>query len=140
MTRRGALSVLAGALAVVLQQPALAQTAKNVQQKAAEAWEAIKVYAYEKKDDAVTYGKQLMRKIDARITHLEGKASKASGDAKMAYKQEIKTLKAKRAEVGKQLDVMGEASAASWDAAKQGFADAYQDLYHSYEKTAAKFK
>ena len=31
-------------------------------------------------------------------------------------------------------------SASSWDAVKQGFADAYKNLYHSYEKAVAKLK
>jgi len=137
MTRRVALSILAGALAVVRHQPAPAQTAKNVQKKTTDAWEAVKAYTHEKKDAAVTHGKQLMRETDAKITQLEGKAS---GDAQVAYEQEIKTLKAQRAEAGKKLDEMGKASASSWDAVKQGFADAYKNLYHSYEKAVAKLK
>src|SRR6266568_89145 len=131
MTRRVALSILAGALAVVLHQPAPAQTAKDVQKKTAAAWEAFKDYTHEKKDAAVTHGKQLMRETDAKIKQLEGKAQ-------VAYEKEIKTLKAQRAEAGKKLDEMGKASASSWDAVKQGFADAYKDLYHSYEKAVAK--
>ncbi len=140
MTRRVALSILTGALAVVLHQPAPAQTAKDVQKKTADAWEAFKDYTHEKKDAAVTHGKQLMRETDAKIKQLEGKASKASGDAQVTYEKEIKTLKAQRAEAGKKLDEMGKASASSWDAVKQGFADAYKDLYHSYEKAVAKLK
>ena len=101
MTRRVALSILAGALAVVLQQPALAQTGKDVEKKTADAWEAFKDYTHEKKDDAVTYGKKLMRETDVKIKQFAGKASKASGDAKVAYEKEIKALKVKRAEAGK---------------------------------------
>jgi len=140
MTRRVALSILAGALAVVLPQPVLAQTAKDVQQKAADTWEAFKDYTHAKKDDAVTHGKQLMRETDAKITQLEGKAAQASGDARVAYEQEIKALKVKRDAMGKKLEAMGEASVSSWDAIKQGFADAYQDLHQSYEKAVVQFK
>jgi hypothetical protein len=140
MTRRVALSILAGALAVVLSQPALAQTATDAQQKAADTWQAFKAYTHAKKDDAVTHGKQLMRETAAKITQLEGKAAQASGDAKVAYEQEIKALKVKRDAVGKKLEAMGEASASSWDAMKQGFADAYQDLHRSYGKAVVQFK
>ena len=69
-----------------------------------------------------------------------GRLEPASGDAQVTYEKEIKTLKAQRAEAGKKLDEMGKASASSWDAVKQGFADAYKDLYHSYEKAVAKLK
>lgn len=108
--------------------------------KTADAWEAFKDYTHEKKDAAVTHGKQLMRETDAKIKQFAGKASKASGDAQVAYEKEIKTLKAQRAEAGKKLNEMGKASASSWDAVTQGFAAAYRDLYHSYEKAVAKLK
>src|SRR5262245_49584738 len=140
MTRRVALSMLAGILAVVLQQPVLAQTAADVQQKAADTWQAFQAYTNAKKDDVVAHGKPLMRETDAKITQLEGKAAQASGDAKVGYEQEIKALKVKRDAVGKKLEAMGEASASSWDAIKQGFADAYQDLHQSYEKAVVQFK
>jgi uncharacterized protein YjbJ (UPF0337 family) len=100
----------------------------------------FKDYTHAKKDDAVTHGKQLMRETDAKITQPEGKAAQASGDARVAYEQEIKALKVKRDAVGKKLEAMGEASASSWDAMKQGFADAYQDLHRSYGKAVVQFK
>ena len=52
----------------------------------------------------------------------------------------MKALKAKRAEASKQLGAMGKATAASWDSAKQGFADAYRDLQRAYERAAAQWK
>jgi hypothetical protein len=140
MTRRIAIGILAGALAVVLHEPTSAQTAKDVQKKTTDAWEAFKEYSHAKKNEAVAYGKKLMREADAKIRQLEGKASKASGDAKVTYEKAIKDLKAKRAEAGKKLDEMGKASASSWEAVKQGFADAYKDLHQSYEKAIAQFK
>src|SRR6266436_5182645 len=35
---------------------------------------------------------------------------------------------------------LGKATKASWDRAKEGFADAYRDLATAYEKAAAEFK
>ena len=49
-------------------------------------------------------------------------------------------LKAKRAVASKKASDLGKATKASWDRAKEGFADAYRDLATAYEKAAAEFK
>ena len=130
------------ALAVALpQSPGLAQTtAKDVEKKTGEAWDTVKSYSVEKKNDAVAYGKKLVRESDDQIKGLEKKAAQASGDAKARYKREITDLKAKSKNASKKLDEMGKASGAAWDNARNGFADAYRDLSQSFEKAAAQFK
>jgi hypothetical protein len=42
--------------------------------------------------------------------------------------------------VAAKLDEMGKATAASWDAVKNGFADAAKDLHGAYDKAVAQFK
>ena len=108
--------------------------------KTAEAWDAVKSYTVEKKSEAVTFGKKLMRETDAKIKGLEAKALRAKGDTKAAYDREIKDLKVKRGQVGKKLDAMGKASGKAWDATRDGFADAYRDLHESFDKVAAQFR
>lgn len=141
--RRLGLVIVAAVLAVVLQQPAPAagQTAaKAASNKAVDAWDTVKAYTVEKKSDAVTFGKKLVRETDAKIKGLEAKASMASGDTKAQYNREIKDLKVKRSRASKKLDAMGKASGKAWDSAKDGFADAYKDLHESFDKVAAQFK
>jgi hypothetical protein len=141
--RRMVLGLLATAvLALTVPSPsAVAQTtAQDVQKKTGEAWDTVKSYSVEKKNDAVAYGKKLVRESDGQIKGLENKAAQASGDAKARYKREITDLKTKRKNASKKLDEMGKASSAAWDNAKNGFADAYRDLHESYEKAAAQFK
>jgi hypothetical protein len=142
MMRRVALGILTATLAVVLHQPAPseAQTATDVSKKTAEAWQAFADYTHAKKNDAVTYGKKLIQDSDKKMKQLEGQAAKASGDVKAEYNKAIKDLKAKHAEASKKLDEMSKASASSWDATKQGFADAYKDLHQSFDKVAAQFQ
>lgn len=145
MTRRMILStfgsvLVAGGLALFLHHGALAQTAKDVEKKAGEAWESFRDYTYARKNDAVAYGKKLIRQSDDQIRQLQAKASRASGDARVEYKKQVTALKAMQAEAAKNLSAMGKATEASWDAAKQGFADAYRDLYNAYEKAAAQLK
>ena len=117
-------------LVIVLGQPA----------QAADDWDKIKSYTVEKKNEAVAYGRKLVRQTDREIKELDRKASKASGEAKEQFQSDAKELKAKRKEASKKLDEMGKATSAAWDEAKNGFADAYRDLHDSYEKAVKKLR
>jgi len=117
-------------LAFIVPQPALA----------ADTWDNVKSYTVEKKDEAVAYGKKLVRETDREIASLERKAAKASGEAKAQFQSDVKELKVKRTEAAKKLDEMGKASGAAWEEAKNGFADAYKDLQDSYHKAVKKLK
>ena len=140
--RRLGMAVIAAVLAVLFLQPAASAqtTAADVSKKTGEAWDTLKSYSVEKKNDAVAYGRKLVRATDAKIKDLQAKAANASGDTKSTYEREVKDLKVKRAQAGKKLDEMGKASGAAWDGAKNAFADAYKDLHDAYEKAAAQFK
>ena len=139
MARPMTLGLLAGALALLFHQPALAQTSTDVMAKASETWESIKDYSHAKKD-AVADGKELMKESDAKIKELEGKASKATGESKVTYQKQINDVKAKQAVAAKKLDEMGKSSSSGWDHAKEGFSNAYKDLAQSTERAAAEFK
>ena len=140
MTRRIGVRILGGALVLVLCGVALAQTAQDVEKKTADAWEALKSYTHAKKNEAMAYGNKLMKETDGQIKYLQAKASTASGEAKAEYNRHIATLKKQQAAASKKLTAMGKATSASWDAAKHGFADAYRDLQHAYQKAAAQFR
>jgi hypothetical protein len=107
---------------------------------AADTWDNVKSYTIEKKDEAVAYGRKLVRDADREIGSLEKKAAKTSGEAKAQFQSDIHELKAKRAAASKKLDEMGRASSGAWDDAKNGFADAYKDLHDSYNKAVKKLK
>jgi hypothetical protein len=115
-------------------------TGKDVGQKAAETGEAIRDYSVEKKDEAVAHAKRLAADLDARIKELEARAAKESGEAKAKAQGQLKELRAKRAEASRKLGELGRAGRASWDRAKEGFANAYRDLATAYERAAAELK
>jgi uncharacterized protein YukE len=117
-----------------------AQTGKDIKEKASDTVDAIKDYAVEKKQEAVGYARKLSRKADAELKDLEAKASKTTGEAKTKSQQQIAELKKKRAAASKKLGELRKATASSWDAAKQGFVDAYKDLRNSLDKAADEFK
>src|SRR6185312_16041292 len=122
-----AVTVLALGLALGLPGtgPAAAQTsAKDVGQKAGETGEAIRDYTIEKKDEAVAEARKITADREAKIRALA----------------QIKDLEAKRATASKKASDLGRATKASWERAKDGFADAYRDLATAYDKAAAEFK
>ena len=113
--------------------PAVAQTSGSTADKSSG-------YTYEKKNEAMAHGKKLMSDFDVKMKELEAQISRDASATKADAQRQMKELKAKRAETGKQLDELGHASAQSWDSMKTGFANAYKDLQHSYDKAAASFK
>jgi hypothetical protein len=115
-------------------------TSKDVGQKASETGEAIRDYTVEKKNEAVAQAKKLTADLDAKIKELEAEASKLTGEAKAKAEAQLRDLKAKRAKASQKANDLGRATKASWERAKEGFADAYRDLATAYDKAAAEFK
>ena len=116
-----------------------ASSSEDFQKKMHEAWEAFKSYMADQKHNAVAHGKDLLKKADAEIEELEGNAAKTSDETKSQYHAEIKKLKQKRANAAVKLDELENATAESWDATKEGFVNAYKDLYDAYREAVEKF-
>jgi len=146
MNRRTSQRILAIALSTILTQgaPALGQTSTTTgTQKPAEATDTIKGSSVKKKNEAVAYGKKLVSDLDVKIKDLEIQLSRdvsaAGADAKRQV-NELRQLKAIRAETAKKLDEMGHASSESWNSAKQAFADSYKNLQKAYDDAIAKVR
>lgn len=138
MNRRTWIKMLGVALCVMAAAgPAAAQTST---QTSGDATDKMKSYSVEKKNEAVAYGKKMMSELDAQIKQLEAQMSRDASATKADAQRQMKELKGKQAETSKKLDELGKSSAQSWDATKQGFADAYKDLQKSYDKAVASFK
>ena len=130
------ISVLATSAVLVPAQT----TSKDVSQKASETGQAIKDYTVEKKDEAVAHAKKITADLEARIKELEAQASKQTGEIKAKSQAQIKDLKAKRTKASQKVTELSRATKASWERAKEGFADAYRDLASAYDRAAAEFK
>lgn len=115
-------------------------TSKDVSQKASETGQAIKDYTVEKKDEAVAHAKKVTADLEAKIKDLEAQAAKQTGEIKAKSQAQIKDLKAKRTKASQKVTELSRATKASWDKAKEGFADAYRDLASAYDRAAAEFK
>lgn len=104
------------------------------------AWERFKAYSHNEKEIAVQEGKKLIAATDRHIAELKKQAKSADKKTRAAYEAEIKTLEAKKKDAKMHLDKMAKASANSWDATKEGFANAYRDLHEGYDKAVAAAK
>ena len=122
------------------QTPPPRTTTGEVGQKASETVQAIRDYTVEKKDEAVAHAKQATADLEAKIKDLEAQAAKQTGELKAKSQAQIKDLNAKRAKASQKAADLGRATKASWEKAKEGFADAYRDLASAYDKAAAEFK
>jgi glutamate-1-semialdehyde aminotransferase len=121
--------------------PAAAQTtSQDVKQKASETGQAIRDYTVEKKDEAVAHAKKATADLEAKIKELEAQAAQQTGELKARSQAQIKDLRAKRTKASQKATELGRATKASWERAKEGFADAYRDLASAYDKAAAEFK
>jgi hypothetical protein len=134
------LVVTIGLLAASALPTAAQTTAQDVKQKASETGQAIRDYSVEKKDEAVAHAKKATADLGARIKELEAQAAKQTGELKARSQEQIKDLKTKRAKASQKATELGRATKASWERAKEGFADAYRDLANAYDKAAAEFK
>ena len=135
--------VVTGFGTAFLGQPALAaeqSAGSGATQQAADAWHTIRAFSVDKKDEAVSYGKKLLRDGDAQIGRLEAGAGKMSGEAKVAWDKQMRNLKQARAVTAVKLEGMEKATGSAWNDAKQGFADAYRDFRKTYDKATGRSK
>lgn len=133
--------VVAIGVVAIAALPIPAQTPSgDVSQKASETGQAIKDYTVEKKDEAVAHAKKITADLEAKIKDLEAQASKQTGEIKARSQAQIENLKAKRAQASRKATELSRATKASWDKAKEGFADAYRDLAAAYDRAVAEFK
>jgi hypothetical protein len=141
MIPRRIAAMVAAVILLVVAFPVPAQTqSKEVSQKAAETIEAIRSYTVEKKDEALAYVRKVGADVDARIKDLKAQAAKQTGEAKARSQALIKDLDAKRAEAGKKASDLSRATKASWDKAKDAFAEAYREVAAAYDRAAAEIR
>ncbi len=135
-----AMVVTLGLLAVSALPAAAQTTGKDVGQKASETGQAIRDYSVEKKDEAVAHARKITADLEAKIKDLEAQAARQTGEVKARSQAQLKELKAKRAKASQKASELGRATKASWEKAKEGFADAYRDLASAYDRAAAEWK
>lgn len=99
------------------------------------AWDDVKAYTYEKRGDFQSSAKALTSKMDSEISQLRANYSDAKASA--SRKAAMAELKDSEADYKSKLDALGDASAATWDSAKQNVISSWDRLQAAYYKARA---
>jgi len=99
------------------------------------AWDNVKSYTYERRDDFSAHAKATSSKLDAEISQLRTNYSEAKASA--SRKAAMAELKDAEADYKSKLDALGNASAATWDSAKQNVILAWDRTQAAYHKARA---
>jgi hypothetical protein len=99
------------------------------------AWDDVRTYSYEKRDDFTRSARALSSKFDSEVSQLRANYSDATASA--SRKIAMDELKNSEADYKAKLDALGHASAATWESAKQNVIAAWDKLQASYHKARA---
>ncbi len=99
------------------------------------AWDNVKSFTFEKRDDFRANAKAMTSKMDAQMSELRANYSEAkASDSRKAAMAELKNSEASYKE---KVDALGTATADTWDSAKQNVVSAWDQLQASYDKARA---
>jgi hypothetical protein len=102
---------------------------------ATKAWNDVKAYTYEKRDAFNANAKSLSASFEAQVSELRANYSEANASA--SRKAAMAELKDSEADYKAKLDALGNATADTWDSAKQNVIAAWDRLQASYYKARA---
>ena len=101
----------------------------------ANAWDNVKSYSFDKKNDFTANAKAVSSKMDSQVSELRANYSEASASA--SRKAAMAELKDSEADYKAKLDALGNATADTWDSAKQNVIASWDKLQASYYKARA---
>lgn len=113
---------------------------KEVSKELDDAYDAIKNYTIDKKDQFVAWSNKRMEKLDKKIADLKQDIDEAGDEAKKNWKETLAALKKERQQLGKKLEAVKASSSEAWADVKWGFSAAYEKLEQAYENAADKFE
>jgi hypothetical protein len=99
------------------------------------AWDSVKSFSFDKKDDFTAGAKALSSKMDAQLSEVRANYSDAKASA--SRKAAMAELKSAEADYKEKLAALGNATAATWDSAKQNLIAAWDRVQAAYYKARA---
>ncbi len=101
----------------------------------ANAWDSVKSYTFEKRNDFSANAKAVTAKMDSQLSELHANYSEAKASA--SRKAAMAELKDSEADYKEKLAALGSATADTWDSAKQNVIASWDKLQASYYKAKA---
>ena len=147
-TTRWLLLVAAAAILLLSQSSLFASqhektTYSEVKQETAEAYNAIKDYTVEQREDALAVAEDKLAKLDHQIDSLEQDLNRQwdqMSEATRQKKQEaLRTLRKKHNDVAEWIGGLKHSSADAWEEVKRGFGDSLDRLQQAFNKASKEF-
>ena len=98
----------------------------------ARGWDRVKGATFEKRNDLEAHAKAAASEMDAKVSKLQAEYSGANASA--SRKAAMAELKNDEADFKAKVSALGDATAATWDSAKQNVVAAWDKLQASYHK------
>ena len=99
------------------------------------AWDNVKSHTYEKRSDFTANAKALTSRMDAQMSELRANYSQAKASANR--EAAMADLKNSETDYKQKVDALGQATAATWDSAKQNVIASWDRLEAAYYKARA---
>ncbi len=116
---------------------------EDVKQESRELAHTIAEYSKDQRDEAIREVESALADIDQRLADFENQVEASwdgmSEKARKEARQNIETLKAKRAAVAESYQALKSDSGAAWDEVKKGFSDAYADISAAFDDAEEEF-
>lgn len=107
----------------------------NVKTSTANAWQDFKAATFEKKSEFSEHARAMQREFEAQTSKLKAEFSEAQASA--SRKAAMEELKNSEADYKQKLDALGNASADTWDAARDNVVAAWDRMQAAYAKARA---
>jgi hypothetical protein len=111
------------------------EAARDTKEAVVDAWGDVKSFTYEKRDDFNARAKALAAQAEVQVSELRANYSEAQATA--SRRAAMDELKNSEADYREKLAALGNASADTWDAAKNNVVLAWDKLQASYRKARA---
>ena len=98
-------------------------------------WDNVKSFTYDRRDEFNTNAKAMSAQLDAQLSELRADYSEAKASA--SRKAAMAELKDSEADYKQKVDALGNATASTWDSAKQNVIAAWDRVQAAYLKARA---
>lgn len=99
------------------------------------AWDSVKTFSFDRRNDFTSNAKALSARMEAEMSDLRANYSEAKASA--SRKAAMAELKNSEADYKNKVDALGNATAATWDSAKQNVIASWDHLQAAYQKARA---
>lgn len=106
--------------------------------------QALKSYSVEQRDEAITESRAVLDDLDKRIDTLERRLrenwNSMSEQARRKTGDKLRALRRERTRVAEWYGSLKNSSGEAWEHMKQGFSEAYRDLYEAWQRSEDAFR